>query len=101
MWSLEPEALDADAETQAASVRQHLLDELAKRHLSGVALLVLESCRPFSNIGSQAMAFFEPMVRIFLGSSSWPVVRRMLANGPMVDEFISRLEQGMDERAGQ
>lgn len=82
-----------------------LLDGVAARvsewHMEVPAILTLESVKPLSLVGSQAMFFFEPIV---LSLFHWPGYRRfaeLIEQREHVDSLIAMIEvHAQRRRAG-
>ncbi len=66
--------------------------------MTGPAMMFLEASRPYRALGSQAMLFFDPVLRsIFGGGSS--ALQRVLADEGGIERLIERLEE-IDEEPG-
>jgi hypothetical protein len=66
--------------------------------ISGPAMMFLEASRPYRALDSQAMLFFDPVLRTIFGSGS-DAMYRVLADESGIDRLIERLEE-IDEEAG-
>jgi hypothetical protein len=66
--------------------------------VSGPAMMFLEASRPYRALGSQAMLFFDPVLRSIFGSGS-VAMYRVLADESGIDRLIERLEE-IDEEVG-
>lgn len=66
--------------------------------VSGPAMMFLEASRPYRALGSQAMLFFDPVLRSIFGSGS-DSMYRVLADESGIDRLIERLEE-IDEEIG-
>jgi hypothetical protein len=86
-----PEREEARDELVEAVARQiHL------RGLTGPAMMFLEASRPYRPLGSQAMLFFDPVLRgIFTGGLDG--VQRVLADEVGIERLLERLEELDDE----
>jgi len=80
---------------------QELIENLARRlqrlHLIAPAILFLESNKPVSFIGSQALLFFQPVLRM-LSAESMDEYVALFEQRASVERLIERLEQLADER---
>jgi len=78
---------------------------LALRRLTVPAVVFLESSKPLSFVGSQAMFFFEPMIKIFVGGQGYTRFARILEDRANVEEFLCRIEAAdhavREERKGE
>ena len=76
---------------------RRLLEKIAaavvKRRLETPALFVLESAKPLNYLGSQAMAFFEPVVRGLFAATDYGRVRRILERGQTVECLLQEIEK--------
>lgn len=66
--------------------------------VSGPAMMFLEASRPYRALGSQAMLFFDPVLRSIFGSGSESMYR-VLADESGIDRLMERLEE-IDEEIG-
>ena len=71
--------------------------EIQLRGLAGPAVLFLEASRPYRPLGSQAMLFFDPVMRELFGGDLIEV-QRVLADDAGIEQLIERLEE-IDEEA--
>jgi hypothetical protein len=83
-------------------LREDPIEDVAREiQLHGMtipAMLFLEASRPYRPLGSQAMLFFDPVLRGIFGSGSLALAR-VLADDQGIDRLIERLEE-IDEEAG-
>lgn len=81
---------------------RRLLEKIAaavvRRRLETPALFVLESAKPLNYLGSQAMAFFEPVVRGLFAATDYGRVRRILERRQSVEWLLQEME---DRAAGE
>jgi hypothetical protein len=63
--------------------------------MAGPAMMFLEASRPYRSLGSQAMLFFDPVLRTIFGSGS-DAMKFILADEGGIERLIERLEE-MDE----
>jgi hypothetical protein len=83
-------------------LREELVEFVAReiqvRGLAGPAVMFLEASRPYRPLGSQAMLFFDPVLRgLFTGDLA--ELQRVLADDTGIERLIERLEE-MDEEPG-
>lgn len=75
---------------------EKLLDRLAEltvRHRMTVpAILLLESVKPLSFLGSQALHFFEPMVRAFFSLPDYDRAAALLERRESIEALLVRIE---------
>ncbi|MGE5179402.1 MAG: hypothetical protein ACM3PF_09940 [Bacteroidota bacterium] len=61
------------------------------------AILFLESVKPLSFVGSQAMYFFEPMVRALFQVPEYERFASLMERRESVEELLVRIERRDDE----
>jgi len=64
--------------------------------MTGPAMMFLEASRPYRALGSQAMLFFDPVLRTIFGSGS-DAMYRVLSDESGIERLIERLEEIDDE----
>lgn len=92
----EPELLPED---------QALIDRLAAwvcvRRLETPAVLFLESVRPLSFVGAQAMHFLEPFARAVFNASDYERLARLLERRSNLELLVHAIERAADEKEDQ
>jgi hypothetical protein len=82
--------------------RDELFDKLAKKivdlRLTPVAVVMLESSKPVSYVGSQLMVFLQPIVTAVFPFRTYDEVTALLEDRANVELFIRRIEAVEDER---
>jgi len=76
-----------------------LAEKVVKRGLSVPAIFFLESTKPLSYIGSQAMVFFGPFVRILFESPNYYRYSEMLEDRANVELLLRMVEELEGERS--
>jgi hypothetical protein len=91
-----------DPRTPEPEVREELVEYVAReiqvRGLTGPAVMFLEASRPYRPLGSQAMLFFDPVLRGLFGGDL-AELQRVLADESGIERLIERLEE-IDEEPG-
>jgi hypothetical protein len=81
---------------------QALLDRLAawvtERRLETPAVLFLESVRPMSFVGAQAMHFLEPFARAVFNAADYERLARLLERRSNLELLVRAIEQAADRR---
>ena len=77
---------------------ESLAREIQLYGMTGPAMMFLEASRPYRALGSQAMLFFDPVLRTIFGSGS-DAMQRVLADEGGIERLIERLEE-IDEEPG-
>jgi hypothetical protein len=72
--------------------------EMTVRHRMTVpAILLLESAKPLSFLGSQALHFFEPLVRSFFSVPDYDRVAQLLERRESLEDLLVRIEANEEE----
>jgi hypothetical protein len=69
-----------------------LAKEIVKRHLAAPAIVLLESMKPLTFVGSQAMVFFNPIISMIGNVRSYVLFQKILEDREMLDKLISAIE---------
>jgi hypothetical protein len=81
---------------------QALFDRLARwiveRRLETPALLFLETSRPLSFVGAQAMHFFHPLVSVLYGGPEYERIARLLEDRANLSILLDTIEGEADRR---
>jgi len=101
MWSLAPEPLDPLLAERTEALIQKVASQVVRRRLAAPAVLVLETGRPLSFLGSQALVFLEPLVRAFLQAPDYGLLVRVLEDRSRVERLIEVIEDLEERRIGQ
>ena len=87
---------------EAEEIPEELVEFVAReihlRGMTGPAVMFLEASRPYRPLGSQAMLFFDPVLRGLFGGDL-AEVQSVLADDTGIERLIERLEE-MDEESG-
>ena len=75
------------------AVLDRIAQAIVRRRLQVMAVLTLESTKPLSYVGSQAMAFFEPVVQALFSATEYSDVRRILEHRQSMELLITKIEQ--------
>jgi hypothetical protein len=82
--------------------RDDLVEEVAReiqlRGLSAPAVLFLQASRPYRRLGSNAMVFFDPVLRGVFGGDV-PVATELMADDLGIERLIERLQDPEEEIA--
>jgi hypothetical protein len=77
---------------------EHVAREIQLYGMTGPAMMFLEASRPYRALGSQAMLFFDPVLRTIFGGGS-SAMQRVLSDEGGIERLIERLEE-IDEEPG-
>jgi hypothetical protein len=75
---------------------EYVAREIQLRGLTGPAVMFLEASRPYHALGSQAMLFFDPVLRSLFGGDL-AEIRSVLADDAGIERLIERLEEIEDD----
>lgn len=101
MWSMAPEPLAPELEERLEALIQRVAGEVVRRRLASPALLVLETGKPLSFLGNQALVFLEPMVRAFLSAPDYDLFLKLLEDRSRVERLIEGIEEREEARLGR
>lgn len=90
-FALDPPGPAEPTESQRLVV-ERLCGELVRRHLDGVALVALESCRPLHYLGAQVLHVIAPLAGIVLSTSALNELAAFLERRGSIDYLCMRLE---------
>ena len=71
----------------------HIALAIARRRMVGPAILFLESLRPLSYIGSQAMLFLRPFLTPLLNAERYDRLAEILERREGIEELVKAIEQ--------
>ncbi len=89
---------DPDPGTEALLAR--LADKVVRLHMSVPAILFLEGMKPLNFVGSQTLAFFEPMARTMFAWKDMEKLRVALEHRGTIERLIVLIEAGEARRRG-
>ncbi len=69
-----------------------MADFIVARRMTVPAVLLIESTRPLNYVGSQAMAFFEPVVKTVFDGTDYTKLRHILERRPSIERFLELIE---------
>lgn len=78
---------------------QGIASRIVRMGLAVPAVFFLESSKPLSFIGSQALVFLEPFVKAFLNLKSYDRFTALMEERSSVERLIQKIERSEEERA--
>lgn len=66
---------------------------IVKKKLTAIAIMMLEPIKPLGFVGSQALLFFEPFIRILPGTMFTSCVRSGISKRDGIEYLISEIER--------
>ncbi len=79
-------------------LKARIVRKVDERELGMPTAFLLESIKPISRIGSEALIIAEPLVDAVLGLRDYYTFRKMLENRDNLEDLIQRLEAAEEER---
>lgn len=90
-------AMKDEKRVEALTEKREALDQLAvrivERHLSAPAILFLESSKPLSFLGNQAMVFFQPIVQTIFNFKSYDDIMDLLEDRDNIEYLLRKIEE--------
>lgn len=97
-------AFAVEGEVEFSDQELALVDRLAefvvRRRMTAPALMALESSRPLNFIGSQVLAFFQPLLSMIFPPEDCDRFVQLLEKRRSVDLVIDTITQRENERSG-
>ncbi len=78
---------------------QGIAARIVRMGLAVPAVFFLESSKPLSFIGSQALVFLEPFVKAFLNLKSYDRFTALMEDRQSIERLIQKIELSEEERA--
>lgn len=88
-----PESTEADDE----ALINRIAGEIVRRRMTTPAILFLESVKPLNFVGSQFLAFMDPILRLFLTIRDYDRLVRLLEKRESIERVIQAIERYDDE----
>jgi len=85
-------SFDEPLTTEEEAILEQIAQAVVRRRMQTLAILTLESAKPLSYVGSQTLAFFEPLVRALFSVTEYSNVRRILERRYSMEFLITRIE---------
>jgi len=90
-------AMKDSQRTEATAEKRETLDRLAEkiieRRLSAPAILFLESSKPLSFLGNQAMVFFQPIVQTIFNFKTYDDIMDLLEDRDNIEYLLKKIEE--------
>jgi len=83
---------------EADEIIQKLAVEIVDRHMAAPAVVLLESCKPLTFVGSQAMVFMNPIISIFATINNYNKYIELLEDRNNIEKLILEIENYEDEK---
>lgn len=75
-----------------------LAAEIVERHLAAPAVVFLESSKPLSFVGNQAMVFMNPIIHLFITVKDYDKYAKLLEDRGNIERLITAIEEREDEK---
>ncbi len=90
-------AMKDSQRTQTTPEKRETLDRLAEkiieRRLAAPAILFLESSKPLSFLGNQAMVFFQPIVQTIFNFKTYDDIMDLLEDRDNIEYLLKKIEE--------
>ena len=80
-------------EERANEVIEKVSKFVAERHMASAAILAIESLRPLSFIGSQALFFVEPFAQVFVNEKEYQEFAAMIEKEENLKKLMRRIDE--------
>lgn len=87
------ESADGTLPAEEQAVVDQVAQGVVRRGMSTPAIMLLESVRPLHFVGSQALAFFEPLASAVLDPAKCQTFRRVLERPRGIPQLIASIER--------
>ena len=77
---------------EEAALLERVAKAIVRRHMEAPAILLLESIKPLNYVGSQAMAFLEPIVRGLTTGEEYTLFRQILERRQGLEVLLQKIE---------
>jgi len=81
------------SEERANEVIEKVSKFVAERHMASAAILAIESLRPLSFIGSQALFFIEPFAQVFVNEKEYQEFAAMIEKEENLKKLMRRIDE--------
>lgn len=71
--------------------------KIVSLNISVLAIVTLESIKPLSFFASQAMVFFEPIVKAFFTARDYEKLYKILEDRVLLEKLIKKIEEKSDQ----
>lgn len=78
-------------------LRDKIVAEISKRRLEQIALMILETHRPLSNVIGNALVVFTPFTAPFVGVDNVAAFSKLLSRPGAVQRLIDQVGEKMEE----
>jgi hypothetical protein len=92
MWAMRDKgATDARRQGQR-EIMDRLAGKIVERRLAAPAILFLESIKPLSFLGNQALIFFQPIVQSIVNFKSYDEIAGILEDRENLEYLVTKIE---------
>lgn len=89
------------SETRKAEIIQKVAQKIVDLKLTTIAIVLLESSKPLSFIGSQLMVFFQPIFTAVFPFTQYDEFAALLEDRKNIELLIQEIEQLDEEKRGK
>lgn len=93
MWAMKDTTAAKETTAEQRELMDGFAEKIVERRLTAPAILFLESVKPLSFLGNQAMVFFQPIVQTIFGFKRYDDVTDLLEDRENVEYLLRKIEE--------
>ena len=91
-WAMK-DSKKAEMTAEQSETLDRLAEKIIERRLSAPAILFLESSKPLSFLGNQAMVFFQPIVQTIFNFKTYDDIMDLLEDRDNIEYLLKKIEE--------
>ena len=92
MWAMRDRAANEARRQEQREIMDRLAGKIVERRLAAPAILFLESIKPLSFLGNQALIFFQPIVQSIFNFKSYDEIAGILEDRENLEYLLTKIE---------
>jgi hypothetical protein len=92
MWELRDKEANRARRQEQREVMDRLAQKIVERRLAAPAILFIESIKPVSFLGNQALIFFQPIVQSIVNFKSYDEIAGILEDRENLEYLLTKIE---------
>jgi len=93
MWEMKDKARLAEKQTEHRELMNRFAEKIVERRLTAPAILFLESVKPLSFLGNQALVFFQPIVHTVFAFKTYDEITEILEDRENLEYLLTKVEE--------
>lgn len=93
MWAMKGRELPQEERERQRELIERLAAKIVERRLTAPAVLFLESAKPLSFLGNQALIFFQPIVQTVFNFRVYDEITDLLEDRENVEHLLKKIEE--------